>query len=70
MLLGRLHSFPVRIGFAGGTDDPELSHDPVDALEIHDDIEMTSKCHLDLLCAFLSILEVKRKGSGRGRRKE
>lgn len=54
----RLQGFPDGTGLAVWADVMVLLHDPADALEVHDDIKLASKGHLDLLCTFLSLLEV------------
>lgn len=54
----RLEHLPVRIGFSVGKDNSKLSHDPADALEVHDDLEMICKSHLDLPGTLLPLLEV------------
>lgn len=54
----RLQGFPARTGLAVRADYMVLLHDPADALEVHDDLELALKGHLDLPCTFLSLLEV------------
>lgn len=54
----RLQGFPDGTGLAVWADVMVLLHDPADALEVHDDIKLACKGHLDLLCTFLSLLEV------------
>lgn len=54
----RLQGFPDRTGLTVWADDMVLLHNPADALEIHVDIKLARKGHLDLICTFLSPLEV------------
>lgn len=52
----RLQGLPDGTGLAVWADDLVLLRDSADALEVHDDLKLACKCHLDLLCTFLAPL--------------